>query len=168
MDAEICVGPDIEVHAVAPTSAPAEQALRAYLHDVASRYYGRPARADELESALSQHPSEDLVPPDGVFLVATAGIGVVCGCVALARVTGDVGEVRRLHVAPNFRRRGLGRRLMSEVEQRARSMGLVALRLDTRGDLVESQRLYESLGYHQTPAHSGGPFSDRWYGKTLR
>ncbi len=57
---------------------------------------------------------------------------------------------------------------MLEVEQRARSMGLVALRLDTRNDLVESQRLYASLGYSETPAHSGGPFSDRWYGKTLR
>lgn len=47
-------------------------------------------------------------------------------------------------------------------------MGFTTLRLDTRSDLVESQRLYESDGYSETPPHSGGPFSDRWYGKALR
>lgn len=57
---------------------------------------------------------------------------------------------------------------MLEVEHRARGIGLAELRLDTRSDLFESQRLYESLGYSETPPHSGGPFSDRWYGKTLR
>ena len=56
---------------------------------------------------------------------------------------------------------------MLEVEELARGMGFARLRLDTRKDLVESQRLYESLGYRETPPHSGGPYSDRWYGKLL-
>lgn len=157
----------IDVTAVDPASASADQAVRAYLHDVASRYYGRPATAGELEAALSEHPTDDLVAPHGAFLVATTGADVVCGCVALARVGPDVGEVRRLHVAAAFRRVGLGRRLMEEVEHRARDMGLVELRLDTRDDLVESQRLYESLGYVETPPHSCGPYAERWYSKTL-
>ncbi|MCD4524191.1 hypothetical protein [Nocardioides sp. cx-173] len=72
----------VGVSAVAPTSAAAVQAMRAYLHDVASRYYGRPVTADELQAALSQHPSDDLVAPHGVFLVARIGVDVVCGCVA--------------------------------------------------------------------------------------
>lgn len=168
MRGDVTPGPDVEVKAVAPTSASAELAMRVYLHDVASRYYQRPATADELETALSQHPSDDLVAPYGVFFVATAGADAVCGCVALARVRPGVGEVRRLHVAPRFRGHGLGRRLMLEVEHRARNMGLAKLRLDTRSDLVESQRLYESLGYCETPHHAGGPFSDRWYTKTLQ
>ncbi|MDP2773319.1 MAG: GNAT family N-acetyltransferase [Nocardioides sp.] len=150
-------GPEIEINAVVPTSAPAEQALRAYLHDVASRYYGRPATAAELEAALAGHPSDDLVAPHGLFLVATAGTDVVCGCVGLARVGAEVGEVRRLHVAPGFRRLGLGRRLMLEVEQRASVMGLAALRLDTRDDLVESQRLYESSASARRPPTRAGP-----------
>jgi len=56
---------------------------------------------------------------------------------------------------------------MLEVESRARDMGLASLRLDTRSDLVESQRLYESLGFRDTAPYSGGPFSDRWYSKDL-
>ncbi|HXH79489.1 GNAT family N-acetyltransferase [Nocardioides sp.] len=158
---------DVQITAVPPNSGVAELALRAYLHDVASRYHRRPATAAELEAALAEHPSHDLVAPHGVFLVATADAGVVCGCVALARVTPEIGEVRRLHVDHRFRRQGLGRRLMLEVEQRALGMGLSQLRLDTRNDLVESQRLYESLGYRESPPHSGGPYSDRWYAKQL-
>ena len=56
---------------------------------------------------------------------------------------------------------------MLEIEDRARGMGCTQLRLDTRSDLIESQRLYTSLGYREAPAHSGGPYSDRWYQKPL-
>lgn len=56
---------------------------------------------------------------------------------------------------------------MLEIEDRARGMGCTQLSLDSRSDLVESQRLYASLGYREAPAYSGGPFSDRWYQKLL-
>ncbi|MGN6250603.1 MAG: hypothetical protein ACTHNS_02180 [Marmoricola sp.] len=42
-----------------------------------------------------------------------------------------------------------------------------AMRQHPSTDLHESQALYGSLGYSETAAHSGGPYSDRWYGKTL-
>ena len=167
VDAGSAAAPQVEVTAVAPTSVAARRALRAYLDDVASRFYGRPVTAEELESALAEHPSDDLVEPHGVLLVAAVDGGDVCGCVGLARVEERLGEVRRLHVAESRRGHGLGRRLMTEIEQRARAMGLRDLRLDTRRDLVESHRLYESLGYRETPPHCGGPYSDRWYSKRL-
>lgn len=151
---------------VDPTSPIARQALLAYLKDVAERYHGRPPTPAELTDAVAQHPADGLVPPDGVFLVATTG-PVVHGCVGLARVATGLGEVRRLHVVAGSRRTGLGRRLMLEVEDHARTLGLTALRLDTREDLVESQRLYVALGYRESPPHSGGPYSDRWYAKRL-
>jgi len=166
-DRSFSLAADLEIAAVAPTSAVAVQAMRAYTCDVASSYYRRPATTAEVEAGLVQHPSADLVPPTGLFLVATDGDDVVGGCVALARVDHEVGEVRRLHVVAALRRLGLGRRLMLEVESRAREMGLASLQLDTRSDLVESQRLYESLGFRDTAPYPGGPFSDRWYRKDL-
>lgn len=156
----------ITIDAVDPTSPAALLGLRSYLDDVASRYYGRPATAEELEAALREHPSDDLVAPHGVFLLATDG-DEVCGCVGLAHLEDRVGEVRRLHVAAPYRRLGLGRRLMTDVEDHARRMGMVELRLDTRRDLVESQRLYTSVGYREIPPYSGGPYSDHWYSKPL-
>ena len=119
-----------------------------------------------VETALVEHPPRPLAP-QGVFLVATTHAEVVCGCVGLARVVPDVGEIRRLHVERRLRRLGLGRRLMLEIEDRARGMGCTQLRLDTRSDLIESHRLSTSLGYREAPAHSGGPILDRWYQKPL-
>ena len=60
--------------------------MRAYLYDVASSYHRRPATPSEVETALVEHPGDDLVRPQGVFLVATTHAEVVCGCVGLARV----------------------------------------------------------------------------------
>ena len=87
---------------------------------------------------MAQHPTDDLVAPHGAFLVATAGAGVVCSCVGLARVTSAIREVRRSHVDPSFRGRGLGHRLMLEVEHRPQEIGFGELRLDTRHDLIRA------------------------------
>lgn len=157
----------IEVRIVLPDSAAAQEAQRGYLADVAARYYDRSATAEEMEAALRDHPIDDLVAPDGVFLVATDDEGALCGCVGLVRLEDRTGEVRRLHVPQQFRGNGLGRRLMTELEDHARRMGIMDLRLDTRRDLVESQRLYEALGYRRSSPHSGGPYAEVWFAKSL-
>ncbi|UDG74712.1 GNAT family N-acetyltransferase [Achromobacter sp. 77] len=55
-------------------------------------------------------------------------------------------EVRKLLVHPDFRRQGIARRLMGEVEDMARRLHRSLLTLDTRtGDSAEP--LYASLGY---------------------
>ncbi len=55
-------------------------------------------------------------------------------------------EVRKLLVHPDFRRQGIARRLMQEVEAMARRLNRSLLTLDTRtGDSAEP--LYASLGY---------------------
>ncbi|MBE7325603.1 GNAT family N-acetyltransferase [Nocardioides sp. Y6] len=167
MDAVATTSGAIEVRIVAPGSAAAQAAQLGYLADVAARYYGRPATAEEMEAALRDHPIDELVAPDGLFLVATDSVGSVCGCVGLARMENRSGEVRRLHVHRQFRGRGLGRRLMTDLEHRARRMGIVDLRLDTRRDLVESQHLYEALGYHRSTPHSGGPYAEVFFTKSL-
>ena len=154
------------IEVVAPHAADATAVLRAYIDDVASRYYDRPATDDEIDEGLLEHPSDDFVPPTGLFLLAREA-GHVLGCVGLVRVSDGVGEVRRLFVTPAARGRGLGARLMGEVERRARDQGLGLLRLDTRADLVEARRLYASLGYDEVPAFNGGPYSDHWFAKPL-
>lgn len=58
-------------------------------------------------------------------------------------------EIRKVMVHPNWRRRGIARSLMVELEHRARAMGKTLLTLDTRtGDAAEP--LYASMGYQTT------------------
>jgi GNAT superfamily N-acetyltransferase len=162
-------GESFQIVRVEPDSRAAQYAMATYIADVASRYYGRPATKAEIEEALAQHPSHDLRPPTGFFLVAVphGDSATVRGSVALAVVEPGMGEVRRLHVQSAVRGQGVGRRLVLDLEQRARQLGLLRLRLDTRRDLVESQLLYQALGYEPSPAHSGGPYSDLWFSKAL-
>jgi ribosomal protein S18 acetylase RimI-like enzyme len=54
-------------------------------------------------------------------------------------------EVSKVLVDPAFRRAGVGRALMREIERRADKEGRWLLTLDTAGDAAEA--LYRSLGY---------------------
>ena len=60
-------------------------------------------------------------------------------------------ELKRLYVAPDRRRHGLGRWLVEQVEQVARERGsrVVELWSDTRFE--DAHRLYERLGYEEQP-----------------
>lgn len=165
-DARNDLGSSVIIELVEPHTADATAVLRAYIDEVASRYYERPATSDEIDAALLEHPSGDFVPPTGQFLLAREADQVL-GCVGMVRVSDDVGEVRRLFVTPAARGRGVGSRLMAEVERRARDQGLGLLRLDTRADLVEARRLYAALGYDEVTAFSGGPYSDHWFAKVM-
>ena len=147
-----------------PESAAARQVLRAYFAEVASRYYGRPATEEEVAAAMREEPSDDLAPPGGLLLVAVQD-GAVLGCAGLRLLPGGIGEVTRVYVMPAARRRGLGSRLLDELETRARDHQVTTLRLDTRRDLVEARQLYARHGYRETTPFSRGPYSDHWFVK---
>jgi ribosomal protein S18 acetylase RimI-like enzyme len=75
--------------------------------------------------------------------------------------------VKRLFVTPAARGRGLGARLMDELERLAGAHGLSVLRLDTRHDLVQARRLYANLGYKVVPAFNDGRYAEHWFAKSL-
>jgi ribosomal protein S18 acetylase RimI-like enzyme len=72
-------------------------------------------------------------------------------------------EVRKLLVHPDFRRQGLSRLLMAELERHAGGLNRRLLTLDTRtGDAAEP--LYASLGYRTVgiiPGYCRDPFADQ-------
>jgi GNAT superfamily N-acetyltransferase len=154
------------IEVVAPDASAASQILRSYIDDVASRYYGGQATDEEIDASLREDPSSDLAPPSGVFLVARQR-GAVLGCAGMRLLPERVGEIKRLFVAPAARGCGLGARLMGELESIARGHGLSVLRLDTRHDLVESRRLYATLGYEEVPAFNDGRYAEHWLAKPL-
>jgi putative acetyltransferase len=93
---------------------------------------------------------DELCGADVRFFVARAA-GQPVGCCAL-KVTGQEGELKRLYVEPAGRGRGLGRRLISAVEEQARHEGLVVVRLETGHLQAEAIALYRSAGYLERDA----------------
>lgn len=79
------------------------------------------------------------------------------------------GEIKRVFVAREARRRGLSLRIMEELERGARDAGLTRLVLETGTEQPEAVALYEKLGYERIPAY--GRYASEpeqlCYGKSL-
>ncbi len=72
-------------------------------------------------------------------------------------------EVSKVLVDPKFRRAGVARALMAEIERRAAEDGRWLLTLDTAGDAAEA--LYRSLGYRLAgaiPCYARDAFEQRY------
>ncbi|TFD03134.1 GNAT family N-acetyltransferase [Cryobacterium sandaracinum] len=156
----------IVVSATSPTSAEAKDVSLRYYEDIVGRYHGRPASRQETLDAQAGYPSNDLVAPLGLLLLARQGASVLC-CAGMRVRPGDIGEVTRVFVEPAARGKGVGRLLMKELERKSRELGLDALRLDTRTDLAEERSLYASLGYIEGAPHTTDPYANHWFRKEL-
>jgi GNAT superfamily N-acetyltransferase len=156
----------ISVSAASPTSADAKDVSRRYFEDIVGRYHRRPASRQEVLDAQAGYPSDDLVAPLGVLLLARQGVTVL-GCAGMRIRPGNIGEVTRVFVEPAARGKGVGRLLMDALERESRKLGLDALRLDTRTDLVEARSMYASLGYVEGEAHNTDPYANHWFRKQL-
>ncbi|KOP82671.1 GNAT family N-acetyltransferase [Cytobacillus solani] len=93
---------------------------------------------------------EKVLNNEEILLFAAIKDNRIVGSVQLHLCTKQNGihraEIAKLMTHPNFQRSGIGRRLMENVEERAKQEERSLLMLDTReGD--PSNRLYKSLGY---------------------
>jgi len=99
------------------------------------------------------------VEPDGVFLVVRDDDGAAVACGGVARFDETRGELKRMYVVPDHRGRGLGRRVLVELEAEARRLGYESLVLETGDRQGEALRLYTSAGYERIPCYP--PYDSR-------
>jgi putative acetyltransferase len=117
-------------------------------------------RLDKLMTGLYPAESNHLLPvealrqPNVTFLTASVN-GEVAGCGAFVNQGGEYAEIKRMFVLPEFRGLKLGRRILEELESRARAAGLALARLETGIHQPEALLLYERAGYQRR-----GPFGD--------
>jgi GNAT superfamily N-acetyltransferase len=141
-----------------PGTDPAARALVAAMEAWGSDTYG-PFTANR----TSMVEPEEMVPPRGEFVVLRVGGAPVAG--GGVRGLGDgVGEVKRMYVEPALRGRGLGRRLLAEIEAAARDLGFCRLRLDTAGDMGG---FYERAGYAPIDDYNGNGYATFWGEKVI-
>jgi DNA-binding MarR family transcriptional regulator/GNAT superfamily N-acetyltransferase len=112
------------------------------------------------------YSDDEMVPPRGVFLVATLdGEPVACGGVRTSAP--GVGYVKRMWVAESARGLGLGRRMLEALEHHARTLGFTRLQLETNRTLTEAIAMYRSSGYREVAPFNDEPYAHHWFEKDL-
>jgi GNAT superfamily N-acetyltransferase len=104
---------------------------------------------------------DELEAEKGAFVIARLA-GRPVGCGALRRLEEGVGEVKRMFVRPEARRRGVARVVLAKLEETARALGFRTLRLETGARQPEAIALYESHDYRPIPRfgeYADDPFS---------
>jgi GNAT superfamily N-acetyltransferase len=133
---------------------------RAYFADIASRYPGW--SPDLIPSA---DPAEVAAPMGAWVVVYLEGRPVGCG--GVKRLDGRSAELKRIYLAGAARGRGLGARLLQELEQSARALGYERLRLDTGDRQPEALALFHSAGYEQIADYNDNTWATYWMEKRL-
>jgi ribosomal protein S18 acetylase RimI-like enzyme len=140
--------------------------LHACVHDGASVGFVLPFGMEEARAFWRGKVAPSLAASNRIVLVAGFG-DAIAGTAQLDLDTmpnqRHRGEVSKVLVDPNFRRAGVARALMREIERRAEREGRWLLTLDTAGEAAET--LYRSLGYAlggALPLYARDPFEDRY------
>ncbi|EIE52506.1 transcriptional regulator [Citreicella sp. 357] len=150
-----------EIVETPPTDPRAIACLTAYYDELAQRL------ATGFDVSLSADPeAQDMTPPRGAFLLALSD-GMPIGCVGLKATDKGYAEVKRLWTAPAARGIGLAKRLMDQLEARARTLGITRLRLDSNSALLEAIAMYRKAGWTEIDRFNDDPYPDHFFEKAL-
>lgn len=103
--------------------------------------YGRDAGPE-----FERFPAADFAAPDGSFVLLRRNGETVAGG-AIRRYDDETAEIKRVWTAPKFRRQGLARQVLVELERRAADLGYRRLHLTTGPRQPEATGLYLAAGY---------------------
>ena len=145
-----------------PTSPDAQRCLEAYFDELDRRFDGGFDAGRSIPATV-----DDLVEPAGLLLLARVG-GEPVGAGAVKFHGHGPAELKRMWVSSDARGLGIGRRLLAELEARAREHGATSARLETNRCLTEAIRLYRSAGYVEVPPFNDEPYAHHWFEKELR
>jgi GNAT superfamily N-acetyltransferase len=146
------------IEAVSAADPRAQECIDAYFAELNERFPDGFTVAEETKVA-------EFLPPSGVLLLVR--IGEEAAGIAALKFREDYSEVKRMWIAPAHRGRGLGRMLLSRLEDESIAAGFRLIRLDTSKYLPEAGRLYDRTGYTRIPDYNGNPYAHAWYEKTL-
>lgn len=107
------------------------------------------------DDVRKKYPGEH-VPPHGFLRVAIEG-NEAAGCIALARLSDGLCEMRTLYVRPAFRGSGVARKLVETLLSEAQLLGYERVRLDTLRFMTGAYALYQSLGFYEIAPYRAAP-----------
>ncbi|MCU1676157.1 MAG: family N-acetyltransferase [Frankiales bacterium] len=105
---------------------------------------------------------------NGDFLVGEIAEQQVVAMGAYRQLSPRIAELKRMRVRPDLQGQGLGRRLLSLLEDRIRTAGYTTIQLDTTVNQLAARVLYERSGYVEIRREvEGWPLETIFYAKTL-
>jgi GNAT superfamily N-acetyltransferase len=124
------------------------------------RAYAEELNADlcfqNFESEL-EHPLKKYGPPKGALFLAKED-DLPIGCVAFQPLSEEgCCEMKRLYVAPQWRKKGVAKLLIDPLLKTATKCGYTCMKLDTLDRLVPAIELYKSLGFIITQPYYSNP-----------
>jgi SsuE family FMN reductase len=137
----------IQVDAVEAVRArPEDPEAAPLLADLVVEYSTRYGRTNE-NTQLTEVPAADFHPEQGgAFVLLRHGGETVAGG-AIRRYDDQTAEVKRMWTSHLFRRQGLGRRVLVELESAAAELGYTKLYLTTGPRQPEAAALYVAAGF---------------------
>ena len=151
----------VRVEEVRPAHRDAHFCLTQYFRELGERFEGG------FDPELSLAPTLDgFSPPGGTFLLMRLH-GEPVGCGGFKAEEGRAAYIKRMWISRSARGLGLGRRLLQQLEERARGMGYRMVRLETQASLCEAQQLYRSSGYREVPRFNDEVYAHHWFEKSL-
>ncbi len=115
-------------------------------------------RIDPPSSAIRLTTDSLMEKAKAEIAYAVENDGLLVGCIFLRAET-DCLYVGKLAVLPSAQGTGIGRRLLAVAEETALDLGLPALRLETRIELVGNHATFAAWGFEKTAKKSHPGFS---------
>ena len=119
-----------------------------------------------LANDLADIPLHYLSDPGSHFWVADVG-GEVRGMVGVQRRDDQEAELRRMSVATDARRQGIGWKLLETVEAFCKEQGYQRIQLTTVTQLQPAISMYQKFGYRLTGEEPFGPMTVQQFVKLL-
>ena len=151
----------VDVAVEDPSSSAARFCIESYFSELDTRF----DTGFDASQSISADVNE-LTEPAGLLLVARLR-GEPVGCGALKFHGAKPAEVKRMWVAPTARGLGVGRRILGELEERARRRRVRVVHLETNKTLREAMSLYRSAGYLEVERFNDEPYAHHWFEKRL-
>lgn len=106
-------------------------------------------------------------PPQGILLLAwmeNSEGATPAGVIAMRPLGDNVCEMKRLYVRPIARGHNLGRRLIEQLIEIARTAGYRKIRLDTlAGKMDRAIALYREFGFYEIEPYFGSPLENELF-----
>ena len=112
---------------------------------------------EELEQLKKMYAS----PVGGIILAKQDN--KIIGCVAIRKITNEIGELKRMFIKPEHQHKGIGKDLLSEAIQLAKKCNYSILKLDTLNYMLPAITLYKNIGFYETPAYYHNPIETAMY-----